>query len=103
LTFDEGVGKSYTVKESIFTVLCILAVRIWIHGHQNRDVTMEKAVREAVYHLHKKNDWIYCHCTMRRLLALYWFEVDSVDEFQILENLGKLFISLGVITVHKLY
>ena len=95
LTFDKGVGKSYTVKESIFTVLCILAVRIWIHGRQNRDVTMEKAVREAVYHLHEKNDRIYCHCTMRQLLAMYWFEVDSVDEFQISENLGKLFILLG--------
>eukprot|EP00957_Ditylum_brightwellii_P180358 13739509-Ditylum_brightwellii.AAC.1 len=56
---------------------------------------MEKAVREAVYHLHEKNDWIYCHDTMRQLLAMYLFEVDSVDEFQILENLGKLFILLS--------
>eukprot|EP00957_Ditylum_brightwellii_P092579 7050068-Ditylum_brightwellii.AAC.1 len=56
---------------------------------------MEKAVREAVYHLHKKNDWIYCHGTMGRLLAMYWFEVDSVDEFKSSENLGKLFILLG--------
>eukprot|EP00957_Ditylum_brightwellii_P020552 1549537-Ditylum_brightwellii.AAC.1 len=32
---------------------------------------------------------------MHRLLAMFWFKVDMIDEFQIFENLGNLFSSFG--------
>jgi hypothetical protein len=95
LTFDKGRGKVHEVKECIFTVLYILAVRIWIHGMQQWDLTREKAVRGAVHDLNETNKKIYCPGTMRRLLAMFWFEVDTIDEFQISENLGKLFSTFG--------
>eukprot|EP00957_Ditylum_brightwellii_P095687 7290714-Ditylum_brightwellii.AAC.1 len=70
LTFNKGCGKQ-------------------------RDLTMEKAVRGAVHDLNEMNKKIYCHGTMRRLLVMFWFEVDTIDEFQIYENLGKLFSTFG--------
>ena len=71
------------MKENIFTVLYILAVHIWIHVCQQKDVLVDKAVKEDVHNLHDTNEGIYCHGRMRRLLNMFWFEVDSVDEYQI--------------------
>eukprot|EP00957_Ditylum_brightwellii_P064698 4910239-Ditylum_brightwellii.AAC.1 len=56
---------------------------------------VDRAVKEAVPNLHDINEGIYCHGTMRRLLNMFWFGVDSVNERQILENMGNLFSAFG--------
>ena len=45
--------------------------------------------------LHTSNLEIVYATTMQRLLNLFWFEVDLVDEFQISEYLEDIFSSFG--------
>ena len=81
------------MKKNIFTALFILAVHIWTHGCQQKNVLVDRAVKEAVHNLHDTNEGIYCHGMMYRLLNMFWFKVDSMDEYQIREY-GKLVFSI---------
>ena len=95
LMLNKGKGKMYTVKPTIFNALSIIAVKVLIHGWQDKKKSIDQAVRDAVHDLHITNANILCATTMRRLVALYWFQIDTVDEFQISEYMGNMFSSFG--------
>ena len=95
LMFNKGKGRTYTVKSSIFNAWSILAVKVLIQGWQDKKKSVPQAVRDAVHDLHHSNPKIVCATTMNRLLNLFWFEVDSVDEFQISEYMADVFTSFG--------
>ena len=95
LTYVKGSGKRYTVKKNIELVKSILAVRTLIHGRQNKNISMVKAVETAVEDLKGTNPYILNAVQMRKLLAMYYFAYDSEEEKQISKNMESIFHSLG--------
>jgi hypothetical protein len=95
IKLNKGRGKISTVKTSVFNALSILAVKILIQGWQDKSLNIEQAVRDAVHDLHITNSKIVCARTMVRLVCRYWFEVDTVEEYQILEYMGDVFSFFG--------
>ena len=95
LSFDKGCGNIFTIKMNIFVPLSILAVRTIIQGRQEKDIEMSYAGKKAVSDLKQRNPKVYCANIMIRLLGMYWFQFDSIDEFQISENMGKVFRTFG--------
>ena len=93
LAFNKGKDKTYTVKSTVFNAWTILAVKISIQEDKDKDKSIKQAVKDAVSDLHASNFEILCATTIHRLLNLFWFEVDSVDEFHILENLADICLS----------
>ena len=71
-------------------ILSILVVRIYIHGQQRKKKTVSNEI--TVLKLITTNKKLCCASTMEKLQEIYWFDVETVEEYQILENLAKLFI-----------
>ena len=80
---------------NIFVPLSILAARTLIQRRQEKDSEMSDTVKKLVLDLKQRNPKVYCANVMIRLLRLYWFQFDSIDEFQIVENIGKVFRTFG--------
>ena len=95
LKFNKGKGQFYTVEASVFNALSILAVKVLIHGWQDKKKSVAEAVKDAVHDLHHANNQILCATTMHRLLNLFWFAVDTVEEYQISDNMAEMFLSFG--------
>ena len=45
--------------------------------------------------IEKKNSKIYGEWLTRRLMDIYYFEIDTVDEFQLSENMDDMFFKFG--------
>ena len=69
VTFLKGVHRAYHIK--------ILEFVVW----------NKKSMKE----LKKTNPQIIGAWTMRRMVDIFNFESNSIDEYQILENMGNLF------------
>ena len=70
-------------------------MRILIMGRQTNKSGVDEVVKKSVKELKKTNPQMIGAWIMRKLIDIFYFDSNSVDEYQILENMGNLFCRLG--------
>ena len=91
MSFDKVVERFLKIKMN----MSILAVRTALQGMQEKGIEMSYAVKRTVSDLKQTNPKVYCVYIMIRLLGMCWSQFDSIDKFQISENMGKVFRTFG--------
>ena len=94
LTFEKGGMRMVTVQNSEKLVWNIIAVKVMIYSRKFINKGVVDAVKKSVCELKKKNSKIYGEWLTRRLLDMYYFETDTVDEFQLSENMANIFFEI---------
>ena len=95
LSFEKGPNRIVTLKNSEALVWNVMAVKIYIYSRKNGNKGIVDAVKNAVMDLKKINEKIYGQWVTRRLMDMYYFEMNTVDEFQISENMANMFLKFG--------
>ena len=88
MSFDKGCGTIFTTKVDKFVPLIILVLKILSQGRQEKDIVISYVVKKALSDPIQRNPKIYFANIQ---LGINWFSFDSIDEFQICENMGEIF------------
>ena len=95
LSFSKGVNRHVTVKMSESVLWNMIAVKIHVYSRKFSMGGIDERVNRIVKELKRINKDVYGGYLMRKLMDMFYLEVNSIDEYQILEFMGNMFLKFG--------
>jgi hypothetical protein len=95
LCFSKGGNNIWTVDATEDLAMRLIAIRLQVHATMDKKCGYKAGIKKAVEALRVHNNGLEGAWILQRLLSMYYFEFDSIDELRINDNLRKIFSSLG--------